>query len=61
MGKETQTFKAWVVTQKSSGVRPEDIFFTYGEAMRYKCDCFEPEHEAKVVPAEVTIKLNPRF
>lgn len=51
------TFKAWAVEQKSHALQPEDIFYTRGDAVRYKVDTFEPEHEAKIIPVVVTVTL----
>lgn len=48
---------AWAVIQKSRELELEDVFSTYREAAEYKRDCFEPEHEAKVVKVKVKITI----
>ena len=48
-------WKGWAVIQKSHELEPDDVFYSYGEAAEYKRDCFEPEHEAKIVRVTILI------
>jgi hypothetical protein len=55
-GFKTQSFDAWVVTQRASDVlEPEDICYSFREAKEYAREGFLPEHDAKVVRVRVTV------